>query len=253
MLKFFRNIRQKLLSENKVRKYLVYAVGEIILVVIGIFIAIQLNDWNQQRMEQKALAVTLQNLQEEFGRTQELLHLIASDYQSSLDANRALLQLFKQNPEDISARKVDTLLGKATSQAPFYPPQPVLDEMMTSGTIKSLSSETLKRLLFEWQSHIQWFHLDYDLMLKFSSNEYNPYINRHWPWRNIDQTGVGESFTEISAFSPGPEVLFGELEFENLVENNLFHTDRLFRRLKQVDTLISHIQQQISINSGHGE
>lgn len=46
MIKFFRKIRQGLLSENKFSKYVVYAIGEIFLVVIGIYLAIQFNDWN---------------------------------------------------------------------------------------------------------------------------------------------------------------------------------------------------------------
>jgi len=49
MLKFFRKIRQQLLSENRFSKYLIYAVGEIVLVVIGILIALQVNNWNEQR------------------------------------------------------------------------------------------------------------------------------------------------------------------------------------------------------------
>jgi len=49
MIKFFRKIREKLLSENKFRKYLIYAVGEILLVVIGILIALQINNWNDER------------------------------------------------------------------------------------------------------------------------------------------------------------------------------------------------------------
>jgi hypothetical protein len=49
MIKFFRKIRQKLLSENKFSKYLIYAIGEIVLVVIGILIALQINNWNEER------------------------------------------------------------------------------------------------------------------------------------------------------------------------------------------------------------
>ncbi len=51
MIKFFRKIRQRILSENKFSKYLLYAIGEIILVVIGILIALQINTWNQNRLE----------------------------------------------------------------------------------------------------------------------------------------------------------------------------------------------------------
>ena len=47
MLKFFRKIRQNLLSEGKTGKYIKYAFGEIILVVIGILIALQINTWNE--------------------------------------------------------------------------------------------------------------------------------------------------------------------------------------------------------------
>lgn len=49
MIKIFRKIRQKLLSENKFSKYLIYAIGEIILVVIGILIALQINNWNEKQ------------------------------------------------------------------------------------------------------------------------------------------------------------------------------------------------------------
>ena len=51
MIKFFRRIRQKLLSENKFSKYLLYALGEIVLVVIGILIALQINTWNEERKD----------------------------------------------------------------------------------------------------------------------------------------------------------------------------------------------------------
>ena len=48
MIKFFRKIRQQLLIQNKFSKYLLYAIGEIVLVVIGILIALSINNWNQE-------------------------------------------------------------------------------------------------------------------------------------------------------------------------------------------------------------
>ena len=64
MIKFFRKIRQKLLTENKFRKYLVYAIGEIVLVVIGILIALQINNWNtEQKIEKEEISI-LNNLLE---------------------------------------------------------------------------------------------------------------------------------------------------------------------------------------------
>jgi len=52
MIKFFRKIRHQLLTENKFTKYLLYAIGEIVLVVIGILIALSINNWNEKRLAQ---------------------------------------------------------------------------------------------------------------------------------------------------------------------------------------------------------
>jgi hypothetical protein len=61
MLRFFRQIRQRLLTDNKFSKYLLYAVGEILLVVIGILIALQIDNWNEER---KMRAVEIRTLLE---------------------------------------------------------------------------------------------------------------------------------------------------------------------------------------------
>jgi len=63
MIKFFRIIRQNLLSQNKFSKYLLYAFGEIILVMIGILLAIQANQWNQERVQEKLEVKLLKEIQ----------------------------------------------------------------------------------------------------------------------------------------------------------------------------------------------
>ena len=55
MIRFFRKIRLKLVRENKFGQYIKYAIGEIVLVVIGILIAVQINNWNQNRKDDQIL------------------------------------------------------------------------------------------------------------------------------------------------------------------------------------------------------
>ena len=62
MIKFFRKIRQKLLSENKFSKYLIYAIGEIILVVLGILIALQFNTWQIEKKDRQIEKTLLENI-----------------------------------------------------------------------------------------------------------------------------------------------------------------------------------------------
>ena len=51
MIKFFRRIRQKFIDKGNVKKYLIYAIGEIVLIIIGIFFALQLQNWNEKRKQ----------------------------------------------------------------------------------------------------------------------------------------------------------------------------------------------------------
>ena len=66
MIKFFRKIRQNLLSEGKTGKYLKYAIGEIILVVIGILIAVSINNWNEARKDKIKEQKVLKTLRSDF-------------------------------------------------------------------------------------------------------------------------------------------------------------------------------------------
>ena len=66
MIKFFRNIRRRLLRENRFTRYMLYAIGEIILVVIGILIALQINNWNENRKTDIREGELIENLHIEF-------------------------------------------------------------------------------------------------------------------------------------------------------------------------------------------
>ena len=85
MIKFFRKIRQKLLSENKLCKYLIYAIGEIVLVVLGILIALQINNWNENKKQ-----ILIQN---------KILLQIQSDLQKDTIHIVESIQMYKEKNE----------------------------------------------------------------------------------------------------------------------------------------------------------
>jgi len=80
MIKFFRKIRQRLISENKLGKYLAYAIGEIVLVVIGILIALSINNWNNKikdkRLERSILENLIENLEQNCERLESRIQSI---------------------------------------------------------------------------------------------------------------------------------------------------------------------------------
>ena len=89
MIKFFRKIRQKLVSENKFSKYLIYAIGEIILVVIGILIALQINNWNEQKKLNKEYISDLKSIKENLEKD-------ASNINTNLKNGNRIVQEFQE-------------------------------------------------------------------------------------------------------------------------------------------------------------
>jgi len=85
MIKFFRKIRQNLLMENKTGKYLKYAIGEILLVVIGIIIALQLNNWNESRNLKYKEIVILKALKSELENDLNTEIILAKNYYHKKD------------------------------------------------------------------------------------------------------------------------------------------------------------------------
>ncbi len=92
MLKFFRKIRKKLIEQENVRKYLLYAVGEILLVVIGILIALQVNNWNNDRKEAAVTQSRLENIRDELTENISLAKEAHAMHVAILDTTTLYLQ-----------------------------------------------------------------------------------------------------------------------------------------------------------------
>ena len=84
MIKIFRQIRQTLVISGNSVKYLKYAIGEIILVVIGILIALQINNWNQERLDDKMEKVLLNQWLQDFEANTEIIKATEIQYQDLL-------------------------------------------------------------------------------------------------------------------------------------------------------------------------
>jgi hypothetical protein len=91
MIKFFRRIRRKLLSEGKIGTYLKYAIGEIVLVVIGILIALQINNWNEVRKIQNVEKEILNGLLEDLNSAKAFSEQYIQSEQAYLDVIETIL------------------------------------------------------------------------------------------------------------------------------------------------------------------
>jgi len=133
MIKFFRKIRQNLLSEGNTGKYLKYAIGEIILVVIGILIALQLNNYNdtlnQNDFERKALI----NLKLDFEYNQTELNKSIAELKEI--KKNSFIILDNTGSKYKASFDIDSLLQSVGSVPKYYPQNGFLLDLINSGNL----------------------------------------------------------------------------------------------------------------------
>jgi len=148
MIKFFRHIRQRLLGENRFTKYMLYALGEIILVVIGILLALQINTWNQQRQnikkEGQFLSEINENLNEDLQAIEKNLAFNQKKYEAMDSAFHymALMQKDKRYGKQFSS-----LLPVLSNGVYFSPSRIAFDGIVSTGQIEIIRHVNLRKQL----------------------------------------------------------------------------------------------------------
>ena len=138
MIKFFRNIRQNLIIEGKTYKYLKYAIGEIVLVVIGILIALQINNWNEDRKvisrEKSYIQSIYKDLKNDIKRINVCKSMLSNQYTIGIEVLKALEH---KDSKIMDSVKIATYLGLDLSEV-----LPVDREENTWDGLKILGKET---------------------------------------------------------------------------------------------------------------
>ena len=151
MIKFFRKIRYDLMKKNKTGKYLKYAIGEIILVMVGILLALQVSNWNQQRIAQNKEKVLLSELHQEFVENKAQFDIVVSKHQLSKDACKTLINKF---PIDLESMKVDsipvTIFWDLKKKWTFNPSQGIINSLVSTSSFELISDPDLRKLLVSW-------------------------------------------------------------------------------------------------------
>ena len=100
MLRFFRQLRKDQLMSEMTRKYILYAIGEILLVVIGILIALQINNWNQQRIEENRIQTYYEQIRLELITELPQIEAFIEEHGMLIGMNERNLELLKRSDPD---------------------------------------------------------------------------------------------------------------------------------------------------------
>ncbi|NND93668.1 MAG: hypothetical protein HKN45_02320 [Flavobacteriales bacterium] len=165
MIKFFRRIRYDLMGKNKTGKYLKYAIGEIILVVIGILIAVQINDWNETRKVKQGSRVHLQKMILELETTKVRMEYLTSNVEGKYSFGYSALDkavadcdsLLKLSYAGFTERDISYILNTPFigGQASLNIQQAAYEEVKGAGGLNTLGSEELISAIKAYYSRIQ--------------------------------------------------------------------------------------------------
>jgi len=233
VIPFFRKLRQRFLSENRVTKYLLYAAGEILLVVIGILIALQVNNWNEGRKELKQGELLLNNIHREFLQNQQLLDTVLKFNQEAFDANRELIDLIGIDAAGLARHNLDSLLYFALNSESYLPARYTIDDALRSGQIDLIKDENLKNTLLQWGTDLDMIQTYKTIQTNWQNQQMMPFMNRFISWRQTEVYG-GKTWYKPSKIPFEYEPLFQSLEFENILDNNLYLIDFIIEHLKEI-------------------
>ena len=149
MIKFFRKIRKKLLTENKFGKYLLYATGEIILVVIGILIALQINTWNQNSMNKQTEIKYLESIKFDLIEQNNILSGLINDQDKyKYNAEKALNLMISETYHNRLDSLYSFLLG-CTSTRTFSIIGATYEDLNSTGNFQLIKNEKLKQQIIK--------------------------------------------------------------------------------------------------------
>ena len=173
MIKFFRRIRYDLLEKNKTGKYLKYAIGEIVLVVIGILIALQINNWNQQQNINSEEKKILQSLRSEL---EENIVKFDSIYTYHITRDSILNRLIDLDPRFESFDSQDSLIKKVDWSWTFNPSRGIYNSIINSGKIELISNYDLKIRIAKLKDVIVDYLDDEQYALDYTTKNVEPYF-----------------------------------------------------------------------------
>ena len=189
MINFFRKTRKKMADDNKPMKYMRYAIGEIALVVIGILIALSINNWNEERKDRKKGAVYAKKLIGDI--VQDTLNL--QDLITKADANyksiQSYFEYFEAGNQSIQVF-IDSSKGVEWSFFRYTPVNYTFEEMLSSGNL-SLLTEKQRNLLMELSNRQKFLQIIIEKLIS------DIFVHIQEAEKYLDQDASESNFYEI--------------------------------------------------------
>ena len=243
MIPVFRKIRQGLFSSGKFRSYLGYALGEIILVVIGILIALQINNWNEDHKDRLKDQKILVSLQEDFRYTQHALETSLSIYPEEIERLDSSLHYIGMQVSELTPERKFTLFYTGYRSTAVV--EGILNSILNTDKLELISNDTLKNLLTAYPAEIKKFLSQQENVKRVVLEIQRPIL---------------ESYVSLAEFSPGQdtkvkvipsdfEKLLNSRNYQNALVNRMIQNQNLVTQaekfLEKTNSILNYINREV--------
>jgi hypothetical protein len=242
MIKSFRKIRENLLSEGKTGKYLKYAIGEIVLVVIGILIALQINNWNSNRIQKQKENLFLSSLNKEFKANKIQLDSVLTKHKYSM---KSVEYLMSRLPiKNIKLENLDSLSYHIYHLGIFYTFNPsggVINSLINSSNVDLISNIELRQLIISWNDVLLDYQEEEILARDNYINQLKQFEKKHFNYNSSPYKYLNDSRVDLS--------ILQTLEFDNYVQDRQFALNNILdNSYGELDAVIHAIDKIIELS-----
>jgi hypothetical protein len=197
MAKIFRKLRARFLSERKTRDYLAYALGEIILVVVGILIAVGINNWNIETSNRKQEVKILNQLLVEYETNLEEIDGKITMRNLIMRSVEQLIFYADNGVDEATLDSVSFHLNRTKYDPTFDPANGVTNELLNSGKFYLIQNDELKSQLTSWSGAVGELTEQEQLTAKFVYEQYLPYLIENFDHRSTMNQTTDEQMNEL--------------------------------------------------------
>ena len=242
MLKFFRHKRLNFMAQNKTGKYFKYAIGEIILVVIGILIALQINNWNENRKNSLKETQFLKSFKTDLLANKVELNRVITKTEYTFISVDSILQFKRGELDTLSLMSFVYCMMDATAFTVFQTQEGTIQDIMGSGNLDIIKNDSIRLAIGSWHANLktirEWEKLD-----KNSYGLYDEFLHKH-----------ARLYTRGQKELPIDEAKMYELLNDNLFLNRIIDRKRYPKILNinytelipKLDTLIRRIDKELA-------
>ncbi len=186
MIKFFRKIRQQLLSHYRFSKYMIYAIGEIILVVIGILIALKVNNWNERqnnlKYEQSILIELKKELENNLKQLEEK-RFMRKDL--VMGSTQWIINLMENEDLIVDLDTIHHHLSRTLIVPSYDPMISITSELINSGNLRLIQNAELRTKLTQWPNLANDFVRDEEEFVTFMYEHYMIFLLKNYRVRPL--------------------------------------------------------------------